>query len=254
MEKEKIRIEKLWKSFDEKEVLRGVDLLVPEGASMVIMGGSGVGKSVLLKHVIGLLHPDSGSVYVEGQDICSLTEKAMNDIRTHFGMSFQEGALFDSMTVFENIAFPLKRKKDRDEEALRDRVQECLNIVNLRGIEERYPSELSGGMKRRVGFARAISLEPDILLFDEPTTGLDPVMTSVIAHTIRKLTRGEKVTSITITHDLAAARIIGDRIAMLHGGKIIADHTPEQFMVVEDPVVKQFVTADMEGPLTEELL
>ena len=250
----KIRIRDVHKAFGEKKVLQGVDLEIPEGSSMVIMGGSGVGKSVLLKHVIGLLKPDHGSVLVDGTDLSTLSDAALNDLRRDFGMSFQEGALFDSMNVFENIAFPLRRHTRMTAEEIAARVRECLKIVNLHDVEGKMPAELSGGMKRRVGFARSIALQPKILLFDEPTTGLDPVMTALIADTIRNLTRDEKVTAVTITHDLDTAYTIADRIAMLFHGRIVFCGTPQEFKDSVEPSVAQFRTSNPIGPWTEEEL
>jgi phospholipid/cholesterol/gamma-HCH transport system ATP-binding protein len=247
----KISLRGLHKAFGPKKVLQGVDLEVPEGSSTVIMGGSGVGKSVLLKHVIGLLRPDAGEVWVDGVEIGTLSESALNTLRRQFGMAFQEGALFDSMTVFDNIAFPLRRHSGLDRDGVAERVRECLRIVNLHGVEGKMPAELSGGMRRRVGFARAIALKPKILLFDEPTTGLDPVMTALIADTIRALTADETVTALTITHDLQAAYAVADRIAMIFQGRIVFEGTPEEFQASAEPVVAQFRTSNPIGPLTE---
>ena len=247
----KISLRGLHKAFGEKRVLQGVDLDVPEGSSTVIMGGSGMGKSVLLKHVIGLLRPDEGQVLIDGEDIGALSESGLDTLRRQFGMSFQEGALFDSMTVFDNIAFPLRRHSGLDRDGVAERVRECLRIVNLHDVEGKMPAELSGGMRRRVGFARAIALKPRILLFDEPTTGLDPVMTALIADTIRALTDDETVTALTITHDLQAAYAIADRIAMIFQGRIVFAGTPEEFQASAEPVVAQFRTSNPIGPLTE---
>ncbi len=248
----KFLIEDLHKSFGEKRVLKGIDLKVEKGLSVVIVGGSGVGKSVFLKTLIGLLRPDSGRVIVDSVDIFSLKEKELNEFRKKFGMCFQEGALFDSMTVYENIAFPLIRHKTLDKEKIRERVMECLEIVKLKGVENKFPSQLSGGMRRRVGFARAIALKPEILLFDEPTTGLDPVMTTLIAETIKDLMKGDDVTAITITHDLQAASIVADKIAMLFDGKIIFYGSKEEFWESQEPAVVQFRTSNPKGPWTEE--
>ncbi len=252
MVKEKFIIEDLHKSFGEKKVLKGINITIEEGASTVIVGGSGVGKSVFLKTLIGLLKPDKGKVIIDGIDLFSLKDKELNDFRKKFGMCFQEGALFDSMTVFENISFPLERHTNFSKEEIRKRVEECLSIVKLKGVEKKFPSELSGGMRRRVGFARAIALKPEILLFDEPTTGLDPVMTSLISETIRDLTKDDKVTAITITHDLNAASIIADKIAMLFDGKIIFYGTKEEFNISQEPAIVQFRTSNPYGPWTEE--
>ncbi|MEM6455911.1 MAG: ABC transporter ATP-binding protein [Acidobacteriota bacterium] len=247
----KVDLDDVHKAFGSKVILRGLTLRIPAGQSLVIIGGSGTGKSVLLKHIIGLLQPDRGTVHVDGVDLSSLGRRALTTFRQRFGMAFQEGALFDSMTVAENIAFPLRRAGNRDRATIDDRVETCLDLVNLEGIGDKLPSQLSGGMRRRVGFARAIALEPEILLFDEPTTGLDPVMTAVIDGVITGMrARSTKpVTTITITHDMASAFRIADRIAMLHQGQIIADAEPEAFRTLDDPRVQQFIAGDAAGPL-----
>ena len=246
-----ISLRDLHKSFDGKAVLRGLDLDVRSGESVVIVGGSGTGKSVTLKHIIGLLHPDSGHVWVDGQDLCCLGVYELNRLRRRFGMAFQEGALFDSMNVFENIAFPLRRHTRMTEAEIRDRVHECLEQVHLDGVDRKKTSELSGGMRRRVGFARAISLAPEILLFDEPTTGLDPVISDVIADLIVEMDEKLHTTTVTITHDMKVAFKIADRIAMIHEGKIIEDDTPDAFAASANPSVQQFIAGRAKGPLTE---
>ncbi|MEM9555544.1 MAG: ABC transporter ATP-binding protein [Acidobacteriota bacterium] len=247
----KIKISDLRKSFGDKSVLQGIDLEVHAGESLVILGGSGSGKSVLLKHIIGLLRPDSGSVEVDGTDLCRLRGRELTEFRRRFGMAFQEGALFDSMPVRANIAFPLLRRRGRhDHDAIEARVDSCLELVGLEGHGDKLPSELSGGMRRRVGFARAIAHEPDILLFDEPTTGLDPVMTAIIDRVILDLLEGSDTTAITITHDMTSAFRIADRVAMLHGGRIIAVAEPDAFQSLDDARIQQFIQGEAEGPLT----
>jgi phospholipid/cholesterol/gamma-HCH transport system ATP-binding protein len=247
-----VRLLGLEKRFGPNVVLDGLDLDIAEGESVVLVGPSGTGKSVLLKHIIGLIRPDGGQVLVDGTDIWSLSEQDLNVFRRRFGMSFQEGALFDSMTVYENIAFPLKRQTKKTAAEIRERVGECLEIVHLEGVETKKPAELSGGMRRRVGFARAIALEPRILLFDEPTTGLDPIMTDVIDSTIVEMRERLRSTSVTITHNMESASKIGDRIAMIYGGKIVADAAPAEFMKSENPLVRQFVEGRAEGPMTQD--
>jgi len=217
---------------------------VARGESLVVLGKSGVGKSVLLKHVIGLLAPDAGRVEIEGEDLWRASRSRRDEIRKRFGMSFQEGALFDSMSVGENIAFPLTRHTAKSPREIRERVAECLEMVRLPGIEAKRPSELSGGMRRRVGFARAIALAPEILLFDEPTTGLDPITTDVIMRVIEELGSRLNPTTVTITHDLKVAFAIADRVALLYGGKIALALPPEEFEKSDDPHAAAFVRGD----------
>jgi len=247
----KISLRGLKKSFGPKVVLDGLDLDIQEGESMVIIGGSGTGKSVLLKHIIGLLKPDAGTVIVDGVAIETLGNREITEFRRRFGMAFQEGALFDSMTVGENVGFPLKRLTEKSPAEIRQRVEECLAMVRLEGVMDRSPSELSGGMRRRVGFARAIAQQPEILLFDEPTTGLDPITTAQINEVIKELNDHLKTTTVTITHDMEGAYTVGDRIAMLYQGKIIADAPPDEFRHLTDPRVQQFLHGQAHGPLTD---
>jgi phospholipid/cholesterol/gamma-HCH transport system ATP-binding protein len=239
-----IRLTGLSKAFDGKVVLDGLDLTVTAGESVVVLGKSGTGKSVLLKHVIGLLRPDAGTVEIAGEDFWKAAWARRDRIRRKFGMSFQEGALFDSMSVGENIAFPLVRHTRKSPREIRERVAECLELVRLPGIEEKRPSELSGGMRRRVGFARAIALAPEILLFDEPTTGLDPITTDVIMRVIEELGSRLNPTTVTITHDLKVAFAIADRVALLYGGKIAVALPPEEFAKADDPRAAAFVRGD----------
>lgn len=245
-----IELQNLHKSFGDKVVLSGMSVDVERGESLVIVGGSGTGKSVTLKHIIGLLRPDKGRVLIDGEDLTTKRDVELNRFRRRFGMAFQEGALFDSMSVFENIAFPLRRHTKMKETEIRARVEECLEQVHLHGVDGKRPSELSGGMRRRVGFARAISLKPEILLFDEPTTGLDPVISDVIAGLIVEMDHTLNVTTVTITHDMKVAFKIADRVAMLYRGRIIEEGTPEQFQRSQDPIVRQFIEGRAEGPLT----
>lgn len=247
----KLQAEDLHKSFGPKVVLEDVTFTVAEGESLVIVGPSGTGKSVLLKHLIGLIRPDSGKVFVDGIDLWALSDRERTRTRQKFGMSFQEGALFDSMSVFDNVAFPLRRS-GRSAGEVRERVRECLDIVHLPDVGEKRPSELSGGMRRRVGFARAIAHRPDILLLDEPNTGLDPIMTDVIDEVILNIRERTNATIVTITHHMQSARKIGDRIALLYGGRIIAEATPDEFLKSDNPAVRQFVDGNADGPLTGE--
>jgi len=243
-------LEDLHKSFGSLRVLEGLDLSVRQGESMVVIGGSGVGKSVLLKHIIGLMRPDSGRVVVDGVDLATLEHRQLTRFRRRFGMAFQEGALFDSMTVAQNVGFSLRRLTDLSAAGIRERVQECLRLVRLDNVEDKMPSELSGGMRRRVGFARAIAHEPSILLFDEPTTGLDPVITALIDEVIIDLSESLHTTTITITHDMTSAFRIADRLGLLVDGRIVALAGPQEFRRLDDPRVQQFIHGKAEGPLT----
>ena len=247
-----ISLQNLWKSFDRRQVLQDMSIDVEKGESLVIVGGSGTGKSVTLKHIIGLLKPDRGRVIIDGHDLTAMKDVELNQFRRRFGMSFQEGALFDSMSVFENIAFPLRRHTKMSEKEIRDRVDECLEDVHLHNVSKKRPSELSGGMRRRVGFARAISLKPEILLFDEPTTGLDPVISDVIAELIEEMDVKLGTTTVTITHDMKVAFKIADRVAMLYQGRIIEEGTPEEFQRSKNPIVEQFIEGRAQGPLTDD--
>ena len=249
-----IQVNGIHKSFGDNHVLRGLDLEVAKGESLVILGGSGSGKSVLLRHLVGLMVPDQGSIVVDSQDIHGLSRKELFRFRRRFGMSFQDGALFDSLSAFENVAFPIRRwERGIKEKALKERVRECLAMVGMPSVGDLMPSEMSGGMKRRIGFARAIALRPKILLFDEPTTGLDPIMTSVLNNVIKSLNEQLHTTTITITHDLSSARTIADRVAMLFQGKVILDAESGAFFQSENELVRQFVEGRPEGPATDGL-
>jgi phospholipid/cholesterol/gamma-HCH transport system ATP-binding protein len=245
----KIEVVDLHKSFGGKHVLTGVNLEVRNGESMVVIGGSGVGKSVLIKCIIGLLRPDSGAIRVDGQEITSLNEKPLNEIRKKFGMLFQAGALFDSLPVWENVGFGLKQHTSLRDEEIKAIAIEKLRLVGLSHVEALMPSELSGGMRKRVSLARAIAMEPEILLYDEPTTGLDPIMADVINELIVQMRKKLRVTSIAITHDMVSAYKIADRIAMLYEGKIIEIGTPQQNRESSNAIVQQFIQGRAEGPI-----
>jgi len=245
----KLRVVNLYKFFGEKQVLKGCDLEVQEGESMVVIGGSGSGKTVLIKCIIGLIQPDEGKIYVDGSEITSLNERELSEVRKKFGMLFQGGALFDSMRIWENVGFALRQHTRRSDEEIRRISSEKLRLVGLRDIEELMPSELSGGMKKRASLARAIAMEPEILLYDEPTTGLDPIMADAINELIVQMREKLNVTSIAITHDMKSAYKIADRIAMLFQGKIIEVGTPEEIKNSSHPIVQQFIQGRSEGPI-----
>lgn len=237
------------KAFYGKPVLRGVDLDVEPGETIVIMGRSGCGKSVLLKHFVGLLTADSGAVLVDGVDVGKLKRKKLFELRLRFGMVFQSAALFDSNTVVENVGLALREHTDLTDERIDTICEERLKLVGLEGVRDKWPAELSGGMKKRVGFARAIVMDPQCVLYDEPTTGLDPITADVINRLIIKLADQLNITSIVVTHDLASAYKVADRIAMLHDGRIIFSGTPDEVRNTDDPVVRQFVEGRAEGPI-----
>jgi phospholipid/cholesterol/gamma-HCH transport system ATP-binding protein len=236
-----IQVRQLKKNFGVQPVLDGVDMEIGSGESVAIIGRSGGGKSVLLKHLIGLLQPDAGAVRVDNEDITAMNERELLRVREKFGMVFQGAALFDSMTVEENVAFPLLRKKKFTPSELARRVAAALEMVDLPGTQHKKPAELSGGMRKRVGLARAIIYEPQILLYDEPTTGLDPIVSDSIDRLIIRVRDQLKVTSVVVTHDMRSARRVGHRVLMLHERKIYATGTPEEFFASTDPVVRQFV-------------
>ncbi len=236
-----IEVRDVKKSFGALPVLQGVTFSVEKGEALTIIGASGGGKSVLLKHLIGLLTPDAGEVRVGGVNIAGLNERELLPVRRQFGMLFQGAALFDSLNVEENIGFILNRERRVSPGEIAHRVEEVLEVVGLSGTEKKRPAELSGGMRKRVGLARAIIYHPDILLYDEPTTGLDPVAADAIDHLIIRVVQKFKVTSIAVTHDMRSARRIGRRILMLHEGRIYADQTPEALFKSSDPVIYRFV-------------
>ncbi|TSA57724.1 ABC transporter ATP-binding protein [bacterium] len=241
----------LYKQFSGKEVLKGLNLTIETGVTQVIIGCSGCGKSVLLKHIIGILKPDSGQVIVDGKDITKMTNKQLNELRLSFGMLFQGAALFDSLTVAENVGFNLIEHTDLDTVTIAKRIKEALSLVGLYGIENLMPSELSGGMKKRVGLARAICLHPKIILYDEPTTGVDPIMADAVNGLIKRLHDKLEVTSIVVTHDMVSAYKVASDIAMLYDGRIVQRGTPEEIKNTDNPIVKQFITGAFKGPITE---
>ena len=244
-----IRLEDVHKSFGRQTVLDGVDLEIERGKTTVIIGRSGGGKSVLLKHIIGLMKPDNGRIFIDDVDIARLNDRDLNEIRKKFGMLFQEAALFDSMTVGENVAFPLREHTPYPEDEIRRIVSERLQAVGLTGVEAKMPAELSGGMRKRVGLARAVALNPEIVLFDEPTTGLDPVMTEAINRLIIDTQKRFHLTCVVISHDIQSIFEIGHRIAMLYEGKIIAHGSPDEIRTSANPVIGQFLSGSIEGPI-----
>lgn len=244
-----IKIINLRKSFGDKKVLDGVDLEIEKGKITVIIGRSGEGKSVLIKHIIGLLKPDSGQIFLDDQDITAMSERDFQEVLKRFGMLFQGAALFDSMTVGENVGFALKEHTDMNDEDILKVVTEKLRRVGLVNVEDMMPSELSGGMKKRVGLARAIVMDPEIVLFDEPTTGLDPIMSDSVADLVLETQRALKTTYILITHDIPFSYKIADKMAMLHEGRIIEQGTVEELKASTNPIIRQFLEGRAQGPI-----
>ncbi len=237
-----IRIIDLYKSFGSHQVLDGINLDIEEGSTCVILGGSGSGKTVLMKHMIGLLKPDRGQVLLEGEDIVPLPTDQLEQVRRKFGMVFQAAALFDSMSVYENVSFPLREHSKLSEDEIHEAVRRKLDIVGLKNVEHKYPADLSGGMRKRVGLARAIILDPKIVLYDEPTTGLDPITTDYVDEMILDAKRKLGVTSVVISHDIASAFKVADKIAFLSQGVIVEQGAPAQLRASEHPAVKLFLS------------
>lgn len=235
-----IRLSNVCKVYDGKYALRDINLTIKKGETLAIIGGSGSGKSTLLQLLVGLIRPDSGEIYIGGQDTTKLSEKEMDKVRLNMGMVFQYSALFDSMTVGENVAFGLREHKDLPEAEIQRIIKEKLDLVGLPGVEEKLPGELSGGMKKRVGLARAIAIEPEIIFYDEPSSGLDPITTAKIDELIVDMQKKLGVTSVVVTHDMASACRIADRIAMVYEGDLIAVDTVERFQQIEDERVQAF--------------
>ena len=240
----------LVKSFGDRTVLNGVDIKVYEGETFVIMGGSGCGKSTLLRHMIGNFKPSSGRVHLLGSDITDLEGDELDNVRKKIGMSFQSSALFDSMTVGENVSLPLREHTKLDTSVIDIMVMMKLELVGLRGFENLMPSEISGGMKKRVGIARAIAMDPEIVFYDEPTAGLDPIMASVIGKLILDLSRKLSITSVVVTHDMKSVMEIGDRIAMLYEGKVLEVGTAEEIKNSKNAAVQQFINGSFDGPIS----
>ena len=236
-----IEIKNLYKSFGHQQVLKGVNLVINEGEVTAVIGRSGGGKSVLLKHIIRLLKPDSGSIIIKGEDITKLIGKKLDEIRSDIGVVFQGGALFDSMTVYDNVAFPLTEKTKLDKKEIHEKVMKALSDVGLQGMEYKYPAELSGGMRKRVALARALIGHPKIILFDEPTTGLDPILVRSIHKLIRDTQKQYEFTGLIISHEIPEIFEISDRVAMLHDGRIVEVGTPEEIQKSDNIVVKNFI-------------
>jgi phospholipid/cholesterol/gamma-HCH transport system ATP-binding protein len=242
-----IQVSGLRRSFGAQEVLRGLDLQVGSGEILVVIGRSGGGKSVLLKHLVGLLRPDAGHIFVDGVDITRLARSALDRIRERYGVVFQGGALFDSMSVYDNVAFPLREKTRRRGADIRQRVEEKLAQVGLEGMGEKNPAEISGGMRKRVAIARALVTEPEVVFFDEPTTGLDPILVNTIHHLIVELHRKFRFTAVVVSHEIPEIFRIADRVAMLHEGVIVDSGSPEAIQASANPVVQQFIRGDVEA-------
>jgi phospholipid/cholesterol/gamma-HCH transport system ATP-binding protein len=237
-----IQFKSLKKSFGEREVLKGLDLVINEGEILFVLGTSGTGKSVTLKIMVGLLRASSGEVWIDGENVTNLSEEEFFRVRRKCGMVFQHPALFDSMTVFENVAFGLRKTQNLSEEEIATRVRRCLELVHVNDVENKLPQDISYGTQKRVSLARTVAIEPRILLFDEPTTGLDPVTTNAVNNLIQELSRTLKTTSVVVSHDMQCALDIADRIVVLDGGHIVAVGPPKEIMKSEHPLVKDFMS------------
>lgn len=244
-----IKVQGLKKKFDDRQILNGIDFEIYKGETFVIMGGSGCGKSTILKHLIGTLKPDEGEVSLLGKNISLLSEDEMDEIKKKIGMSFQSSALFDSMTVGENVSLPLREHTKLDSKVINIVVKMKLELMGLRGFENLMPSQLSGGMKKRVGIARAVSMDPQIVFYDEPTAGLDPIVTAVMDKLIIDLSKALSVTSVVVTHDMHSVFRIADRIAMLYEGKVVEIGTCEEIKNSSNSYVRQFIAGDPDGPI-----
>ena len=247
-----IDIHNLCKVLGPRKVLNNLNLAVRQGETKVVIGRSGVGKTVLLKNIVGLIHPDSGSIKINGVEVTNLNEKEYNRLRMDIGMVFQGGALFDSLNVEGNVGFVLNEFMNLDKKTVKDKVHDALGLVGLKDVEHMMPSQLSGGMKKRVSLARALCMEPHIILYDEPTTGVDPITAAAINHLIIELRDKLKVTSIVVTHDMNSAYQVADSIAMFYKGQIIADGKPEEIKDSKHPVIQQFIHGEAQGPITED--
>ncbi len=244
-----IRIEGIYKSFNGVPVLKGVSLSIERGEILALIGGSGKGKSVILKHIVGLMKPDQGHVFIDGKEIGGLKGKEREELRSRFGFLFQGNALFSSLTVFDNVAFPLREKTNLSEKEIYEKVLYALDQVGLTGAENKFPAELSGGMQKRTAFARALITKPEIMLFDEPTTGLDPVIAHTILDLIRSVHQQLRFTAIIVSHELSRIFQIAQKVAMLHDGVIQFIGTPEEILSSDDPIVQQFISGSLEGPI-----
>src|SRR5437879_910089 len=244
-----IEVDDLHKGFDGNQVLDGVTCQIPTGKISVVMGPSGTGKSVLLRHVVGLLYPDKGDVRVAGKSVPDLNEEELLELRRNIGMLFQDGALFSSMNLFDNVAFPLRQHTKKAEKEIREIVMDRLKEVGLAGAEKKMPGELSGGMRKRAGFARALVMEPKILLFDEPDSGLDPVRTALLCDLIKEIQRKYDATAVVISHDIRAVFETADDIVLLHGGKVVEQGPKEQLKKSDNKFTAQFLQGAVSGPL-----
>ncbi len=247
-----IEIRNLYKAFGGRQILNGMNLTVRRGETKVIIGRSGVGKSVLLKNIVGLIHPDAGSIKVNGVEVTNLEEREYNKIRMEIGLVFQGGALFDSMSVGENVAFVLNEFMDLDKKTVDDRVADALALVGLKDVQDLMPSQLSGGMRKRVSLARVLCMEPQIILYDEPTSEVDPITAAALNNLIIEMRDKLKVTSIVVTHDMNMAYRVADSIAMFYHGQVIADGTVDEIRNSKHPVVHQFINGVAQGPITED--